>query len=391
MSVDLSSQQIALQERAHKFSQEYIKPASEEFVDSGEYPWGIFEQAAEEGLIGLWIDETYGGPGESLIEQCLVDEEFARGDSNIGLALHSSVVGCHVVSKFGTDEQKQRWIKPAVQGEITTSIGMTEPETGSALTEISTQAETDGNEYVINGEKRWIGNGSQSDWVATLCRTDPDVADGHEGLSLIVVPTDTKGFEAEPIDKMGLMGNDHAHITYDDVRVPTDNLLGEEGQGFNQVLDWLNEGHGRIAVSAAILGQVQGALDRAREYATRREQGGQPIKDYQGMRWKFADMKTKTEVARSQLYRAARIVSASRDDDESVAENPIEQASITKLYISEMADEVVREAVQVFGGNGYAKEYEVEHVYRDVKAGTLYEGTSEVLRNTIGKTMFDEL
>lgn len=300
MSVDLTSEQIALRERAREFSQEYIEPAGEEFVDSGKYPWEIFERAAMEGLIGMWIDETYGGPGKSLVEQCLVDEAFARGDSNIGLALHSSVVGCHVVSKFGTDDQKRRWITPAVQGEGTTSIGMTEPETGSALTEISTRAETDGDEYVINGEKRWIGNGSKSDWVATLCRTDPDVADDHEGLSLIVVPTDTEGFEAESIDKMGLMGNDHAHITYDDVRVPTDNLLGEEeGQGFDQVLDWLNEGHGRIAVSATILGQVQGALDRAKEYATKREQGGQPIKDYQGMQWKFAEMKTQTEVARA--------------------------------------------------------------------------------------------
>jgi alkylation response protein AidB-like acyl-CoA dehydrogenase len=391
MAVDLSSEQIALRERAHKFSQEHIKPANKEFVDSGDWPWDIFKQAAEEGLIGLWIAKEYGGPGSSLIEQCLVDEEFARGDSDIGLALHSSVVGCHVVAKFGSDAQKRRWIEPAVRGDITTSIAMTEPDTGSALKEVSTQAKKDGDEYVINGEKRWIGNGSRSNWVATLCRTNSDIEVGHKGLSLIVVPTNTEGFEGKPIDKMGLMGNDHAHITYDNVRVPTNNLLGEkEGQGFYQVLDWLNEGHGRIAVSAVILGQAQGALDRAKGHASQREQGGQPIKDYQGMRWKFADMKTKTEVARAQLYRAARIASAHKAGED-VTENPIEHASIAKLYISEMADEVAREAVQVFGGNGYAKEYEVEHIYRDVKAGTLYEGTSEILRNTIGKTLFDEL
>lgn len=388
---DLTDEQRALRDRATEFAERHIRPAGPEYVDSGDWPWEIFEAAADEGLIGLWIDEEYGGPGESLVDQCLVDEAFARANSDIGLALHSSVVGCHVVSEFGTDEQKRRWIRPAVRGEATTSLGMTEPDTGSALGEISTVAERDGDEYVINGEKRWVGNGSRSDWVATLCRTDPDVARGHEGLSLIVVPTDTDGFNGEPIDKMGLMGNDHAELTYNDVRVPRENLLGdEEGRGFSQVLDWLNEGHGRIAVSAVVLGQAQGAIDRAKEYATEREQGGQSISDYQGMRWKFADMKTKIEVARSQLYRAARVASAHKAGED-VYENPIEQASIAKLFVSETADEVAREAVQVFGGNGYATEYEVEHIYRDIKAGTLYEGTSEILRNTIGKTVFDEL
>jgi alkylation response protein AidB-like acyl-CoA dehydrogenase len=361
------------------------------YVDSDEWPWDIFEKAADEGLIGLWIDETYGGAGKSLVEQCIVDEAFARGNSDVGLALHSSVVGCHVVSRFGSHEQKRRWIEPAVQGEGTTSLGMTEPGTGSSLKQISTSAERDGNEYVINGEKRWIGNGSRSDWVATLCRTSPEADVGNQGLSLIVVPTDADGFTAEPIDKMGLRGNDHAEIRYDDVRVPTENLLGdEEGQGFYQVLDWLNEGHGRIAVSAVVLAQAQGAFDRAKEYASSREQGGQPIQEYQGMRWKFADMKMKLEVARSQIYRAARVASLDSDSKEDI-ENPIEQASIAKLYSSRIADEVAREAVQVFGGNGYATEYEVEHIYRDVKAGTLYEGTSEILRNTIGKTIFGKL
>lgn len=393
MSVDLTSEQQELRDRARAFSEEHIRPASAEYVDSGAWPWDVFEEAADAGLIGLWIDEAYGGQGKTLVEQCLVDEAFAWGDSNIGLALHSSVIGCHVVSKFGTHEQKARWITPATRGDVTTSLGLTEPETGSALREISTTARREGDEYVIDGEKRWVGNGSRSDWVATLCRTDPDVEDGKEGLSIIVVPTDAEGFTGTPIEKMGLMGNDHAELTYDGVRVSVDNLLGErKGQGFYQVLDWLNEGHGRIAVAAVSVGQALGALDRAKEYAEQRTQGGQPIKDYQGMRWKFADMKTKVEVARSQLYRAARVASAHAAGEAGAdAENLIEQASIAKLYASEMADEVAREAVQVFGGNGYAKEYGVEHIYRDAKAGTLYEGTSEVLRNTIGKTVFDEL
>jgi alkylation response protein AidB-like acyl-CoA dehydrogenase len=209
-------------------------------------------------------------------------------------------------------------------------------------------------------------------------------------LSLIVVPGDVDGLGREPIEKMGLMGNDHAEITYNDVRVPTENLLGDsEGNGFSQILNWLNEGHGRIAVSAVVLGQAEGAFERAKSYATTREQGGKPINEYQGMRWKFADMRTKTAVARSHLYNTARLASNNTADQDK--QTVIEQASITKLFVSEMADEVTREAVQVFGGNGYAKEYEVEHFYRDVKAGTLYEGTSEVLRDTIGKVVYEEL
>lgn len=391
MSVDLSPDQQSLQERAQGFAMERIRPVAMEYVDAYEYPWDLYEAAAREGLVGVWFDEAYGGQGMGLVEQCLVDEAFARGDSNVGLALHSAIVGCYVVSAFGSHEQKKRWLEPPTRGECTTSIGMTEPETGSSLAGISTTAEREGDEYVLSGRKKWIGNGSKSEWVATLCRTDPDTDGTHEGLSLVVVPSDTPGFSAEPLDKLGLGANDHALVEYDDVRVPVENLLGdEEGRGFQQVLAWLNHGHGRIAVAAIAVGQAQCALDRAKAYAEERTQGGTPINEYQGMRWKFADMQTNVAVARSQVYRAARVVDA-LDRGDAVVENPIEEASIAKLFATEMAEEVAREAVQVFGGNGFETGQGIEHVYRDVKAGTLYEGTSEILRDTIGKTVFGEL
>lgn len=389
MTVYLSDQERDLRDRTRAFGEEHIEPVAMEYVEAGEWPWDVYEEAAAEGLIGLPFEEEYGGQDASLVEQCLVAQEFCRADSSIGIALHGSMTGCFAMSSFGTHEQKERWLEPVTRGEITTGIGLTEPDSGSALGETTTRAERDGDEYVIDGEKDWIANGVSGDWVATLCRTDPEPEKPHHGLSLIVVPTDADGYRAEPRNRLGLDAAEHAHIEYDDVRVPQENLLGEEeGQGFYQALEWLE--HGRVDIAAAHLGMAEGAFDRALAYSKEREQGGQRIGDYQGMRWKLADMRKQIEVANAQVYRAARAIDEAEAGGE-VEENLIEQASIAKLYATEIACDVAEEAVQVFGGNGFAREYEVEHFYRDVKAGTIYEGTSEIQRNTIGKVMFDEL
>lgn len=391
MAVELTESQQEVRNRARSFGEEHIAPKAMEYVESGEWPWEIYEKAADEGLIGLPFEEEYGGQDASLVEQCLVAEEFCRADSSVGIALHGSMTGCFVMSSFGTEEQKQRWLEPVTRGELTTGIGLTEPDTGSALSQLTTTAERDGDEWVINGEKDWIANGASGDWIATLCRTDPDVdpEKPHRGLSLIVVPTETEGYDAEPRNRLGLDAAEHARISYDDVHVPAENLLGEEGQGFYQTLAWLE--HGRVDIAAAHLGMAEGAFDRALAYSKEREQGGQPIGDYQGMRWKLADMRKKCTVAKSQVYHAARTIDAEERDGTDVEESLIEQASIAKLYATEMACDVAEEAVQVFGGKGFARENEVEHIYRDVKAGTIYEGTSEVQRNTIGKVLYDEL
>ncbi|MDY7081453.1 MAG: acyl-CoA dehydrogenase, partial [Halobacteria archaeon] len=226
-----------------------------------------------------------------------------------------------------------------------------------------------------------------AEWVATLCRTDPDSND-HRGLSIVVVPTSAEGYDAEERDKLGLDAAEHTRVELNGVRVPVENRLGGEGEGFYQILDWLE--HGRVNIGAAHLGMAEGAFDRALEYAKKREQGGQRIGDYQGMRWKFADMRTKISVAKSQVYHAARLVD-SVDADETTEESAVEQASIAKLYATEIAVEVAEEAVQIFGGKGYARENEVEHIFRDAKAGTIYEGTSEIQKNTVGKVLFDEI
>lgn len=392
MTVELTDSQREVRDRARKFGDEHIKPTAMEYVESGEWPWDIYEKAAEADLIGLPFEDEYGGQEASLVEQCLVAEEFCRADSSVGIALHGSMTGCFVMSSFGTDEQKRRWLEPVTRGEFTTGIGLTEPDTGSALSELTTTAVRDGDEYVINGEKDWIANGASGEWIATLCRTDPNVnpEKPHRGLSLIVVPTDTNGYKATPRNRLGLDAAEHARISYDDVRVPVENLLGdEEGQGFYQTLAWLE--HGRVDIAAAHLGMAEGAFDRALAYSKEREQGGQPIGDYQGMRWKLADMRKNCQVAKSQVYHAARTIDAAESDGVEVEESLIEEASIAKLFATEMACNVAEEAVQVFGGKGFARENEVEHFYRDVKAGTIYEGTSEVQRNTIGKVLYNEL
>lgn len=392
MTVELTDSQREVRDRAREFGDEHIKPTAMEYVESGEWPWDIYEKAAEADLIGLPFEDEYGGQEASLVEQCLVAEEFCRADSSVGIALHGSMTGCFVMSSFGTDEQKRRWLEPVTRGEFTTGIGLTEPDTGSALSELTTTAVRDGDEYVINGDKDWIANGASGEWIATLCRTDPNVnpEKPHRGLSLIVVPTDTNGYKATPRNRLGLDAAEHARISYDDVRVPMENLLGdEEGQGFYQTLAWLE--HGRVDIAAAHLGMAEGAFDRALAYSKEREQGGQPIGDYQGMRWKLADMRKNCQVAKSQVYHAARTIDAAESDGVEVEESLIEEASIAKLFATEMACNVAEEAVQVFGGKGFARENEVEHFYRDVKAGTIYEGTSEVQRNTIGKVLYNEL
>jgi len=378
-----------LRDAARTFGRDHIEPVAMEHVESGEWPWEVYEKAAAADLVGLAFDEAYGGQDASLVEQCLVAQEFCRADSSVGVALNGATIGCTPVSSFGTDEQKEQWLTPVTRGEITTAIALTEPDTGSALSEITTTAETDGDEYVIDGEKNWIANGASADWTATLCRTDPSPEKSHQGLSLIVVPTDADGYDAQPRDRLGLDAAEHARVTYDGVRVPRSNLIGEEaGDGFYQTLEWLERG--RVEIAAAHLGMAEGAFDRALAYAKEREQGGQPIGEYQGMRWKLADMRKQIEVANSQVYRAARLVERA-EAGETVDASPIEQASIAKLYATEIACDVAEEAVQVFGGEGFARENEVEHFYRDVKAGTIYEGTSEIQRNTIGKVLFDEL
>ncbi|WP_336000715.1 acyl-CoA dehydrogenase family protein [Halorientalis halophila] len=389
MTVNLSDEERTLRDRTRAFGEEHVKPVAMDHVESGEWPWEVYRKAADEGLIGLPFEEEYGGQDASLVEQCLVAQEFCRADSSVGIALHGSMTGCHAMSALGTHEQKERWLEPVTRGEMTTAIGLTEPDSGSALAETTTTAEKDGDEYVINGQKDWIANGVSGDWVATLCRTDPNPEKPHRGLSLIVVPTDADGYEAEEREKLGLDAAEHARMTYDDVRVPQENLLGEEeGKGFYHALDWLE--HGRVDIAAAHLGMAEGAFDRALARAKDREQGGQRIGDYQGMRWKLADMRKQIEVANSQVYRAARAIDESEAGGE-VEESLIEQASIAKLYATEIACDVAEEAVQIFGGAGYGTDEVVEHFYRDVKAGTIYEGTSEIQRNTIGKVLFDEL
>lgn len=389
MTVHLTQQEQDLRATAREFGEENITPVAIEYVESGEWPWDVFAKAADADLIGRSFGEDVGGKQASLVEECIIAQEMCRADSSVGIALDGATIGCFAVSAFGTDEQRQRWLTPVINGESTTSIALTEPDTGSSLSKVTTIAERDGDEYIINGEKDWIANGVSGDWVATLCRTDPDPTKSHHGLSLIVVPNGADGYEAQARDRLGLDAAEHAMVRYDDVCVPQGNLLGEEeGQGFYQILEWLE--HGRIEIAAAHLGMAEGAFDRALAYASERKQGGQPIGDYQGMRWKFADMRMKLEVANAQVYRAARLVDKV-EAGEDLNENTAEQASIAKLYATEIACDVAEEAVQVFGGDGFARENEVEHFYRDVKAGTIYEGTSEIQRNTIGKALFDEL
>ena len=389
MPVEFTESERDLQRRAREFGEAHVEPNAVQYAKNPEWPWEIFEEAAEAGLIGLPYGEEYGGQDASVVEECIVSEEWNRADSNIGMALYGSMTGCLVLDKFGTPEQKERWLEPVLNGQAINGIGLTEPDTGSDMSAVTTTAEKDGDDYVINGEKKWIANGVNGICTATLCVTDPDAEPSHRGLSLIAVPPETDGYSARELDKLGLQAAEHAYIEYDDVRVTQENLLGEEeGQGFYQALSWLKPG--RVTIGAAHLGMAEGAFEMALEYAKEREQGCQPIGDYQGMRWKLADMRTRLQVARSQVYNAARLVDREESGEE-VPYNVTEQASIAKLFATETAIDVAEEAIQIYGGDGFEVDTGVEHIWRDSKAGTIYEGTSEIQRNTIGKCLFDEL
>lgn len=384
-----TNEQEALQQDLRTFGDEHIRESAMDYISDSTWPWPIYEQAAQRGLIGREFPEKFGGKNGSVVEECLVAEELCRADSSIGIAVHSGTIGCFPVNSYGNRSQKETILPQVTSGESITAIGLTEPDTGSSLSQISTGAERVGDSFEISGAKKWIANGISADWTVTLCRTGTDEAGPTGGLSLIIIPTDADGYRAREISKMGLDASEHAYIEFDNVVVPDSNVVGEADQGFSYITNWLTQG--RLTTAAAHLGMAEGAFELALNYATNREQGGGPVSDYQGIRWKFADMKKSLSTSKAHLYSIAEALDRYYDHGQYNKVDLIEQSSVAKLNITEMAVDVTREAVQIFGGNGYQKKHRVEHFYRDAKAGTIYEGTSEIQRNTIGKTIFGEI
>jgi len=380
MDFSLTEEQRLIRNTVREFAEREIRPLAQHTDESGEFPWPVIRKMASLGLLGLPIPEKYGGAGADAVSFAIAMEEIARvcGSTAITLDAHTSLAS-EPILLFGTEEQKQKYLVPLARGEKLGAFGLTEPEAGSDAGATRTTAVLDGDEWVINGQKTFITNGSIADVVVITARTDP--AKGTRGISSFIVEKGTPGFRPGRDEvKMGLKGSVTSQLFFENCRVPRENLLGKEGEGYKQFLITLDGG--RIAMAAMALGLAQGAYETAVQYARVRVQFGQPIAEFQAIQFKLADMATQIEAARLLVYQAAYL------KDQGVRFT--KEAAMAKLFASEVAERVCYEAIQIHGGYGYVKEYDVERMYRDQRLCAIGEGTSEIQRLVIARQILSK-
>ena len=380
MDFDLTPEQQEFQRIVRTFARDVVAPRAEEMDREEKLPLDIVKQMGELGLFGIPFSEEYGGQGADLLTLCLAIEELGRVDSSIAITLEAAVgLGANPIDADGTEEQKRRWLAPMCSGEILGSFGLTEPGGGSDAQATRTTATLEGGEWVINGSKAFITNsGTEISAVCTITAVTGEQDDGTKEISAIIVPTDTPGFEVgKSYRKLGWRASDTHELSFTDVRVPEENLLGQRGKGYAQFLRTLDDG--RVAIAALGVGLAQGCLDQSVAYAKEREAFGKPIGGFQGIQFKLADMKVAVETARLAVYRAAWLRDRGRPYKA--------EASQAKLYATEIAVTSAREAVQVHGGYGFIEEFPVARFYRDAKVLEIGEGTSEIQRILIARDL----
>ncbi|QLG61829.1 acyl-CoA dehydrogenase [Halorarum salinum] len=381
MDFGLTTEQAQIRDVVAEFVDEEVAPRAAEIDETDEFPADLVAEMGELGLMGMPFPEEYGGAGLDYHSYAIGLAEISRGSGGLGtvVAAHTSLAG-NMLYEFGDETQKEEFLTPLAEGTDVGAFALSEAEAGSDVPAMTTAAEKDGDEYVVNGGKLWISNGSVADTITLFAKTDPEA--GNRGISSFVVrPEEDEGFVVEGTEhKLGDKGCPTAELRFDDVRLPEDRLLGAEGEGFVQALKTLNGG--RITIAARGVGIARAALDDAREYSQQREQFGGPISDFQAIQHKLADMDTKLQAATLLMHRAA--------DLKMRGEDYIKEAAQAKLYASEISREVANEAIQIHGGYGYTTDFDVERYYRDAKLNEIYEGTSEVLRNTIAGQLLEE-
>jgi alkylation response protein AidB-like acyl-CoA dehydrogenase len=380
MDLSPTPEQKQIKEMVAEFVDEEVVPRAAEIDETDEFPADLVEDLAELGLMGMPFPEEYGGAGLDYHAYPMALEEISRGSGGLGtiVAAHISLAG-NMVYEFGDEAQKEEYLTPLAEGTDIGAFALSEPQAGSDVPAMETTAERDGDGYLVNGNKLWISNGSVADTVTLFAKTDPE--GGNKGISSFIVrPEEDDGFIVEGTeDKLGDKGCPTAELRFDDMWIPEERMLGEEGRGFVHALKTLNGG--RITIAARSVGIAQAALDEATAYAGDREQFGQAIGDFQAIQHKLADMDTKTRAARLLMHDAA--------DRKIRGESYVKEAAQAKLYASEVSREVANEGIQIHGGYGYTKDFPVERMYRDAKLNEIYEGTSEVLRNTIAGELLD--
>ncbi len=371
--MQLSKEQEMVQKMAREFARKELVPLAAERDRNHAYPAESLKKMGELGLLGMLVPQDYGGEAMDTVSYALALSEISHACASTAviMSVHNSIC-CGSLVRFGSKAQKERYLKPMAGGEFICSFALSEPEAGSDPAGMVTTAEKDGDDYILNGTKRWITGGATSELFIVLAKTDP--AAGHKGISAFLVTRGMAGFSTGRLeDKMGQCASDTTDLIFTDCRVPADHLLGKEGEGFRVAMSGLDDG--RIGIAALSVGLGQAALDEATAYALQREQFGRPLADNQGMRWMIADMATDVEAARLLVLNAA----AKKD----LGKRCSKEAAMAKLYASEMANRVTGLAVQVHGGYGYTREFPVERFYRDARVLTIYEGTSQIQKIVI--------
>ena len=376
----MTDEQREIRDLIRTLTRERIAPRAAEIDESAEFPWDIVELFREQELFGLSFDERYGGSGAGSLMLLVAVEEVSRACATTGLVLAVQELGSLALRLSGSEEQKERYLPGLARGEWLAAYALTEAGSGSDSSAMRSEARREGDEYLLNGSKRFITNAGVAGLYTVFAKTDPD--GGHAGISCFVVEADAPGFEVGRIEpKMGIKGSTTGELFFNDCRVPAANLVGEEGDGFRIAMRILDRS--RPGIAAQALGIAQGATDYALEYAKSRETMGEPIAEHQLVAAKLADMETRCEAGRGLLYKAGLMM----DED---APGLTKLSAMAKLFCSDTAMDVTTEAVQILGGYGYIKEYPVERMMRDAKITQIYEGTNEIQRLVIAREMVRE-
>ncbi len=380
MNFDLTEEQVDIRDAVREFCEkEFTEEILDKYCETEEFPWELLIKAARLGFIGIHFPEEYGGQDYGYLENAIVAEEMTRANPELGISLTFADFGTELVLKYGTEEQKEKYVPRVAKGKGLSASAFTEPSGGSDISKcLETVALKEGDEFVINGRKTFITNANISDFIITLCQTDPDSKPAYRGQSIIVVTNDTPGIDVTKLTgKLGIKPSQTCEVSFSDVRVPEENLLGKLDRGFYHTLEFLNES--RIEIAAQGVGIAQGSLDRALAYAKERTLFGKPMIELQAVAHKLADMAIKVEAARLLTYKAGWLADNGKTD-------PM-VSSIAKTYAARAGVEVTDEAAQIFGGYYFLDDYEIEMFYRHAKIIEIYEGTKEVQLDNIARCL----
>ena len=376
----LNEEQEMIRDLVKQIAREKVTPVAAELDEKGEFPWELMKLFAESDLFALFVPEEYGGLGKGVLDLCIVMEELSKACAGVSVSYAASALGTYPIILFGSEEQKKKYLPQIASGKKLTAFALTESEAGSDAGSIRTTAIRDGDDYIINGNKQWITNGGEAEIYTIIAMTDKKK--GSRGASAFIVEKDTPGFSfGKKEDKMGIRCSATRELIFKDCRISKENLIGKEGMGFLAAMKTLDKS--RPGVAAQAVGIAQGALDDAVKYARERIQFGKPISSFQGIQFMLADMATQIEAARALLYAGARYVDSGAKDISKIS-------SMTKLFASDVAMKVTTDAVQIFGGYGYMKDYPVEKRMRDAKITQIYEGTNQIQREVIALQLIKE-